>query len=53
MFDTGFLANWQAELKEMNKGKERGNISLSEFLDIAACHRLTRLLATIHAAEDF
>jgi hypothetical protein len=23
MFDTGFLANWQAELKEMNKGKER------------------------------
>ena len=23
MFDTGFLANWQAELKEMNKGNER------------------------------
>ena len=23
MFDTGFLANLRAELKEMNKGKER------------------------------
>jgi hypothetical protein len=22
LFDTGFLANWRAELKEMNKGKE-------------------------------
>jgi hypothetical protein len=22
LFDTGFLTNWRAELKEMNKGKE-------------------------------
>jgi hypothetical protein len=23
LFDDGFLQNWQAELKKMNKGKER------------------------------
>jgi hypothetical protein len=43
LFDDGFLQNWQAELKKMNKGKERKGrrkLSLSEFFDIAAaCHR--------------
>ena len=38
LFDSGFLQNWQAELKKMNKGKE-GPIIAIEFLDIAARHR--------------
>ena len=39
LFDSGFLQNWRAELKENEQRKGRPSLSLSEFLDIAARHR--------------
>jgi hypothetical protein len=39
-----------SRIKGNEQGKGKGNISLSEFLDIAACHHRTRLPATIQAA---
>ena len=39
LFDSGFLRNWRAELKENEQRKGRPSLSLSEFLDIAARHR--------------
>lgn len=40
LFDTGFLANWRAELKEMNKGKEGAKYRYPNSLIL--------LLATVH-----
>ena len=39
LFDSGFLQNWRAELKENEQRKGRPSLSLPEFLDIAARHR--------------
>src|ERR1051326_5571852 len=50
MFDTRFFSELASRIKGNEQGKGKGNISLSEFLDIAACHHRTRLLATIQAA---
>jgi hypothetical protein len=35
IFDTDFLSNWQSELVEMNRKKERSKIPLSKLLDMA------------------
>ncbi|MDQ6723045.1 MAG: transposase, partial [Thermoproteota archaeon] len=42
LFDDGFLQNWRAELKKMNKGKEGANYRYSNSL-------ILLLLATVHA----
>jgi hypothetical protein len=42
LFDDGFLQNWQAELKKMNKGKEGANYRYPNSL-------ILLLLATLHA----
>ena len=41
LFDDGFLQNWRAELKKMNKGKEGANYRYPNSLIL--------LLATVHA----
>src|SRR6476619_5381752 len=41
LFDSGFLENWRAELKKMNKGKEGANYHYPNSLIL--------LLATVHA----
>src|SRR6185503_17546017 len=41
LFDSGFLQNWRAELKKMNKGKEGANYHYPNSLIL--------LLATVHA----
>ena len=41
LFDAGFLQNWRAELKKMNKGKEGANYRYPNSLIL--------LLATVHA----
>src|SRR4029079_4301537 len=45
LFDSGFLQNWRAELKKMNKGKEGANYhypnSLILLLDTVHAYRLT------------
>jgi transposase len=41
LFDDGFLQNWRAELKKMNKGKEGANYRYP--------NSLISLLATVHA----
>jgi len=42
LFDDGFLQNWRAELKKMNKGKEGANYRYPNSL-------ILLLLATVHA----
>ncbi len=42
LFDDGFLKNWRAELKKMNKGKEGPHYRYPNSL-------ISLLLATIHA----
>jgi transposase len=42
LFDDGFLQNWRAELKKMNKGKEGANYRYPNSL-------ISLLLATVHA----
>jgi len=42
LFDDGFLQNWRAELKKMNKGKEGANYHYPNSL-------ILLLLATVHA----
>ena len=39
LFDDGFLQNWRAELKKMNKGKEGANYRYPNSLISAARHR--------------
>ena len=41
LFDDGFLQNWRAELKKMNKGKEGANYRYPNSL-------ILLLLATVH-----
>ena len=44
LFDSGFLQNWRAELKKMNKGKEGANYHYPNSLILL----LLLLLATVH-----
>ena len=53
MFDTGFLANWRAELKEMNKGKEGATNIVIRILDIAALHCTHVYLLPYRQLEGF
>ncbi len=46
LFDDGFLKNWRAELKRMNKGKECANYRYPEFPDVATTARLSTRVST-------